>query len=125
MQIAATKASHRFTTRDTTCVAILIAYFLYFALPARHGGFRDDEMMNLWTYWYLGAFQSVLGLAKFWTSYYRPGGALYYLGSAYEYMYPPNHRLAADALERSSSIEGAWQKPAQDLLAKVKKAQGQ
>lgn len=52
------------------------------------------------------------------------GGALYYLGSAYEYMYPPNHRLSADALERSSSIEGAWQKPAQDLLAKVKKAEG-
>jgi hypothetical protein len=79
MQSAATKACYRFTTRDTICVAILIAYFLYFALPARHGGFRDDEMMNLWTYWYLGAFQSVLGLAKFWTSYYRPGGALYYL----------------------------------------------
>jgi tetratricopeptide (TPR) repeat protein len=52
------------------------------------------------------------------------GGALYYLGSAYEYMYPPNHHLAADALERSSSIEGAWQKPAEDLLAKVKKAEG-
>ncbi len=53
------------------------------------------------------------------------GGALYYLGSAYEYMYPPNHRLAADALGRSAGIQGAWQKPAEDLLAKVKKAQGQ
>jgi hypothetical protein len=53
------------------------------------------------------------------------GGALYYLGSAYEYIYPPNHRLAAEALERSANTEGAWQKSAQDLLAKVKKAEGQ
>jgi hypothetical protein len=79
MQSAATNAPYRFKTRDAICLAILIAYFLYFALPARHGGFRDDEMMNLWTYWYLGPLQSLLGLAKFWTSYYRPGGALYYL----------------------------------------------
>ena len=79
MQIALTKGSYRFTTRDTTCVAVLIAYFLHFAFAARHGGFREDEMMNLWTYWYLGAFQSMLGFAKFWTPYYRTGGALYYL----------------------------------------------
>ena len=52
------------------------------------------------------------------------GGALYYLGSAYEFLYPPNHHLADDALGRSASIQGAWQKPAQDLLAKVKKAEG-
>jgi hypothetical protein len=64
---------------DVICVALLTVYFLYFALPARHGGFREDEMMNIWTYWYLGAFQSLVGLAKFWTAYYRPGGALYYL----------------------------------------------
>ncbi len=50
------------------------------------------------------------------------GGALFYLGNAYEFMYPPNHHLAGDALERSAGIQGAWQKPAQDLLAKVKKA---
>ena len=79
MQSAATKARYRFRTPDAICVAVLIGYFLHFALPARHGGFREDEMMNLWTYWYLGALQSFLGLAKFWTSYYRPGGALYYL----------------------------------------------
>ncbi len=74
-----TARAHRCTRVDAICVLLLIAYFLHFALPARHGGFRDDEMMNLWTYWHLGALQSVLGLAKFWTSYYRPGGALYYL----------------------------------------------
>jgi hypothetical protein len=64
---------------DAICVAVVIGYFLYFALPARHGGFRDDEMMNIWTYWYLGAFRSIMGFAKFWTPSYRPGGALYYL----------------------------------------------
>src|SRR5262245_38771226 len=79
MQDMTTARAPRCTRLDTICVAVLIAYFLYFALPARHGGFREDEMMNLWTYWRLGALQSVLGLAKFWTSYYRPGGALYYL----------------------------------------------
>ena len=79
MHDTATARAHRCTRIDAVCVAILIAYFLHFAFPARHGGFREDEMMNLWMYWYPGALQSVLGLAKFWTSYYRPGGALYYL----------------------------------------------
>src|SRR5262245_54958781 len=90
MQSAAIKARHRFTRPDAICIAVLIAYFLHFALLARQGGFRDDEMMNLWMYWYQVALQSVLGLAKFWTSSslnvlgstmnsYRPGGALYYL----------------------------------------------
>src|SRR5215831_8088626 len=79
MQDMTTARAPRCTRLDTICVAVLIAYFPHFALPARHGGFREDEMMNLWTYWHLGTLQSVLGLAKFWTSYYRPGGALYYL----------------------------------------------
>jgi len=79
MQSAAAKARYRFRAPDAICVGVLIGYFLHFALPARHGGFREDEMMNLWTYWYLGALQSFMWLAKFWTSYYRPGGLLYYL----------------------------------------------
>src|SRR5215831_20494679 len=79
MQDMTTARAPRCTRLDTICVVILIGYFLYFALPARHGGFREDEMMNLWTYWHLGTLQSVLGLAKLSTSYYRPGGALYYL----------------------------------------------
>ena len=69
----------RCTKLDGVCVVVLILYFLHFALPARHGGFREDEMMNLWIYWYVGPVHSLLALAKFWTSYYRPGGALYYL----------------------------------------------
>ena len=57
------------TRLDAICVLLLIAHFLHFALPARHGGFREDEMMNLWTYWYVGALQSLLALAKFWTPF--------------------------------------------------------
>jgi hypothetical protein len=79
MHSPATQVRDRFTRVDLICVVLLIAYFLLFALPARHGGFREDEMMNIWTYWYLGVFRSILGFLKFWTSYYRPGGALYYL----------------------------------------------
>jgi hypothetical protein len=71
--------THRCTRADAICVLLLIAYFLHFALAARHGGFREDEMLNLWTYWYVGPVQSLFDLAKFWISYYRPGGALYYL----------------------------------------------
>jgi hypothetical protein len=79
MQDISAARAPRCTGLDAICVAVLIAYFLHFALPARHGGFREDEMMNLWTYWYLGAFRSILGLAKFWTPNYRTGGAVYYL----------------------------------------------
>ena len=76
---ATTHRANRLTRLDAICVLLLIAYFLHFALPARHGGFREDEMMNLWTYWYVGALQSLTAFAKFWTPSYRPGGALYYL----------------------------------------------
>ena len=71
--------AHRCTRVDAICVLLLIAYFLHFALAARHGGFREDEMLNLWAYWHVGPVQSLFDLAKFWTPYYRPGGALYYL----------------------------------------------
>jgi hypothetical protein len=45
---------------DVVCVLLLVAYFLHFAVPARHAGFREDEMMNLWTYWYLGAARFII-----------------------------------------------------------------
>jgi hypothetical protein len=79
MQIAAIQARHRPIIPDAICVVVLIAYFLHFALPARLGGFREDEMMNIWTYWYVGPVQSLFALVKFWTPNYRPGGAFYYL----------------------------------------------
>jgi hypothetical protein len=79
MHDTTTARAHRCTRVDAICVLLLIAYFLHFALTARHGGFRDDEMMNLWTYWHVGGRQSLLALATFWTPNYRTGGAIYYL----------------------------------------------
>jgi hypothetical protein len=50
------------------------------------------------------------------------GAALFYLGSAYEFEYPPNHKSAAEALQRAVGIQSPWQGQARDLLAKVKTA---
>jgi len=47
---------------------------------------------------------------------------LYYLGYAYEVIYPPNHRLAAEALTKASALDSPWKGQAQELLAKVKSA---
>ena len=69
----------RYTMVDATCILLLIVYFLRFAIAARHGGFRDDEMLNLWIYWRAGAFKSLIANITFWTTFYRPAGALYYL----------------------------------------------
>ncbi len=47
--------------------------------------------------------------------------ALYYLGYAYEDIYPANHHGAMEALARASNIQSPWQGQARDLLAKVKR----
>ncbi len=49
--------------------------------------------------------------------------ALFYLGNAYEFAYPPNHRAAAEALERAASLQTPWQGRARELLAKVRAAE--
>jgi hypothetical protein len=64
---------------DLACIGLLLAYFLHFALPALAGGFREDEMMNLYEYWRPGAFKSIQANLCFWSTFYRPAGALYYL----------------------------------------------
>ena len=93
MYDSAMARAHRCTRVDAICVLLLIAYFLHFALAARHGGFREDEMMNMGICWQAGALKSLLANIIFWkVSYvpagaiydvplylYRPGGALYYL----------------------------------------------
>lgn len=53
------------------------------------------------------------------------GRALFYLGYAFEVLYPPSHKGAIDALTRSVALASPWQAQAQDLLGKVKKAAGQ
>jgi tetratricopeptide (TPR) repeat protein len=50
--------------------------------------------------------------------------ALYLLGNAYEFQYPPNHKMALDALTRAAGIASPWQGEAQKLAANVKKAAG-
>lgn len=52
------------------------------------------------------------------------GRALFYLGYAFEVLYPPNHKGAIDALTRSAALASPWQGQAQELLGKVKKAAG-
>jgi len=91
MQDQSLEQRSQLTKIDGICVLLLIAYFLFFALPARHGGFREDEMFNMWLYWKFGAFKCLLANVMFWTtsdplggafgglSLYRPAGAFYYL----------------------------------------------
>jgi Glycine zipper len=89
MERAEKRVTYRPTVVDAICVAVLIAYFLYFALPALRGGFRGDEMMNIIVYWNAGVLKSLLANLTFWTPFYRPGGALYYLPLYYAFGLDP------------------------------------
>ena len=64
---------------DVLCVIVLVVYFLHFALPALGVGFAGHDMMNMYSYWLPGSLKSLRANICFWTSFYRPGGALYYL----------------------------------------------
>jgi hypothetical protein len=93
MESPETERPQRRFLLEAICVAVVIAYFLHFALPALRGGFREDEMMNIGICWQAGAFKSLLANVVFWKLFhfagaaiydlplylYRPGGALYYL----------------------------------------------
>jgi hypothetical protein len=70
---------YRLNPIDGVCVLVLVAYFLYFALPSLSGGFEVDEMMNIYVHWRLGMLRSLWANICFWKGYGRPGGALYYL----------------------------------------------
>ena len=50
------------------------------------------------------------------------GQALYYLGYAYESGAPVNHKAAIEALSKAAGLQCSWRAPADELLAKVKKA---
>src|ERR1043166_7191738 len=64
---------------DLAFVTVLIGYFLYFALPSLKGGFGADEPMNMYFYWHPGILKCIGANVCFWTDFYRPAGALYYL----------------------------------------------
>lgn len=85
-----TERANRSLAFDAICVAVLIAYFLHFALPALRGGFREDEMMNMGISWRAGALKSFLANIVFWKVFCIPGGALYDL---LLYLYRPGGAL--------------------------------
>jgi hypothetical protein len=87
---AKTERSYRDIILDASCVTVLIAYFLYFALPALRGGFRADEMMNMGICWCAGVLKSFLANIAFWKIFLCPGGALYDLPL---YLYRPGGAL--------------------------------
>ena len=90
MDSTETKRAYRRSIFDALCVAVLIAYFLHFALPALRGGFREDEMMNMGICWCAGALKSFLANIVFWKLFLCPGDALYYLPL---YLYRPGGAL--------------------------------
>jgi hypothetical protein len=64
---------------DVACVTVLIGYLLHFALPSLKGGFGADEPMNMYFYWHPGILRCLWANVCFWSDFYRPAGALYYL----------------------------------------------
>jgi hypothetical protein len=65
---------------DVLCVVVLIAYFLYFALPAVRGAFSEDDLSALCGYWFSGTLKRLLWEnICFWKGIGRPAGWIYYL----------------------------------------------
>jgi hypothetical protein len=74
---------------DLLCVVILVAYFLYFALPALGAAFSADEITTVYTYWFAGTLKkSLWENVCFWKGIGRPFGALYYLPLSH--LFPTN-----------------------------------
>src|SRR5262245_52075003 len=90
MEDAKTKPVYRRTLFDALIIAVVIGYFLHFALPSLRGGFREDEMMNIGICWCAGALKSLLANIVFWKLFLCPGNALYYLPL---YLYRPGGAL--------------------------------
>jgi hypothetical protein len=89
--------------RDLACVALLMGYFLYFAVPSLRGGFSQDEMMNMYFYWQPGTAKCLWANICFWTDFYRPGGALYYLPLYHFFsLNPEPYRVAQLAIVAAS-----------------------
>jgi hypothetical protein len=86
--------SSRESLIDLTCVIVLVGYFLHFALPSLRGGFGTDEPMNIYFYWHPGILRCLWANVSFWSDFYRPAGALYYL-PLYHFFYlnPEPYRI--------------------------------
>jgi hypothetical protein len=70
---------HQSGAINALCVAVLVLYFLHFAIPSLVGGFAEDEMTGMYVYWYPGTFKAFWANICFWKGVGRPAGALYYL----------------------------------------------
>lgn len=81
MKTSETDQARRAIVIDAISIGALVAYFLYFALPAVGGHFADDEIPELYKYWYYGWWKWVWANIFFWRetlTFFRPGGVLYY-----------------------------------------------
>jgi hypothetical protein len=64
---------------DLILIALLIAYFLHFALQSLPAHFRGDDMTNMFRYWSAGPLKAIRENLFFGTSFERPLAAFYYL----------------------------------------------
>ncbi len=60
-------------------LAIVLVYFVFSAWGGLHAGFRNDDMMNLHYYWAAGPWKALQGNLLFFSTFYRPMGAAFYL----------------------------------------------
>jgi hypothetical protein len=60
-------------------LAIALIYFVFSAWAGLQAGFRNDDMMNLHYYWNAGPAKALQGNLLFFSTFYRPMGAAFYL----------------------------------------------
>jgi hypothetical protein len=60
-------------------LAIVLVYFVFSAWGGLQGGFRNDDIMNLHYYWNAGPAKAVQANLIFFSTFYRPMGAAFYL----------------------------------------------
>jgi hypothetical protein len=84
---------------DLISIAVLVVYFLHFALQSLSAPLRPDDMMNMWQYWHAGWLKAVRASLCFWSSVGRPLGAIYYLPlhSLFD-LHPKPYRVVTIAL---------------------------
>jgi hypothetical protein len=94
---------------DLISIAVLIAYFLHFALQSLSAPFRPDDMMNMWQYWHAGWLKAVRASLCLSNSVGRPLGAIYYLPlHSFFDLHPKPYRVATIALVAAAIPIAYW-----------------
>jgi hypothetical protein len=57
----------------------IIGYFIWYAAGGLRAHFSPDDMQNIYTYWGQGWQACASAIVTFWSSFYRPLGAAFYL----------------------------------------------